>query len=400
MRPPYPSPGLPTTRADASATRTRVRPSSSRYPDRRACDDPPPSPRWPRCSPAAARKCPSGRSRPRSRSAPRSWPPSPTPPPRCPCSSTATAPPSSTSGSPACAPTRRCASSSASTWPRPRAPAPIRRRSPRRCGPSAPTCSRARAEVRPAARVGLVVHGVPGGPADDLWAGSWVQLRRVCPPFAPDRDADGVADAVDRCRDDPEDHDRFADDDGCPDRDNDGDGVLDAARWTGSEWVNCDGKLERGSHRRDCRDQPETINGEQDDDGCPEAFVADCGRLVVRIAYDPVTRELDPEGFLELDARRKQLGQRLSTRGVFVLEGHTAAGMPPAEARQLGLDMADKARAALIDRGFVHHTLEVRSSGADQPIADNDSEEGRRANHRVEIVAGLACLEPSSPLCP
>ncbi|PCC74836.1 OmpA family protein [Nannocystis exedens] len=260
--------------------------------------------------------------------------------------------------------------------------------------------ARVRAEVRPAARVALVVHGVPGGPADDLWAGSWVQLRRVCPPFAPDLDADGVADALDRCRDDPEDHDRFADDDGCPDRDNDGDGLLDAARWTGSEWINCDGKLERGIHRRDCRDEPETVNGEQDDDGCPEALVADCGRFVVRIGYDPVTRELDPDGFLELDARRKQLGQRLSTRGVFVLEGHTAAGMPPAEARQLGLDMADKARAVLIDRGFVHHALEVRSRGADQPIADNDSDEGRRANHRVEIVAGLACLEPSSPLCP
>ncbi|WAS97903.1 OmpA family protein [Nannocystis punicea] len=260
--------------------------------------------------------------------------------------------------------------------------------------------ARLRAEVRPPGRVALVVHGVAGGPADEPLAGSWVQLRRTCPPFAPDRDGDGHLDAVDRCIDTPEDYDRFVDDDGCPDRDNDGDGILDAARWTGSEWTNCDGKIERGIHRRDCRDQPETVNGEQDDDGCPEAFVADCGRFVVRVGYDPVTRELDPDAFLELDARRKQLGPRMHTGGVFVLEGHTDDSLPPGDARQLGLDMAGKVRDVLIDRGFVHEALSVRTRGGEQPIADNDSDEGRRANHRVEIVAGLACAAPSSPLCP
>ncbi len=44
-----------------------------------------------------------------------------------------------------------------------------------------------------------------------------------------DRDGDGLADEVDRCPDDPEDLDRFQDEDGCPDPDNDGDGVPDMA---------------------------------------------------------------------------------------------------------------------------------------------------------------------------
>ena len=260
--------------------------------------------------------------------------------------------------------------------------------------------ARFRAAVHPADRVALVVHGDRGGPPDDPLAGSWLQLRRVCPPFAPDRDRDGIADAPDRCVDEPEDYDRHEDDDGCPDRDNDGDGVLDAARWTGSEWVNCDGKLLPGKGRHDCRNLPETVDGEQDEDGCPEAFVAGCGRFVVRVPYDPDTGELSEEAFLELDARRRQLAPRYRTGGNFAIEGHTADDRPADEARRLGLAMAEKVRDALLRRGFPHVTLVAATRGAASPIADNATPEGRRDNYRVEIVAGLGCVEPSSPLCP
>ncbi|MDC0674317.1 hypothetical protein [Nannocystis radixulma] len=258
--------------------------------------------------------------------------------------------------------------------------------------------ARFRAAVHPADRVTLVVHGVPGGPPDDPLAGSWLQLRGLCPPYAPDHDRDGVADPDDPCPDLPEDYDRHQDHDGCPDRDNDGDGVLDAARWTGSEWVNCDGRLEPGKGRHDCRNQPETVDGEEDDDGCPEAFVAGCGRFVVRIPYDPDTLELDEHAFLELDARRKQLAPRYRTGGNFSLEGHTGDDLPPDQARRLGLTMAEKVRDTLVDRGFVHVMLVPTSRGADSPIAADA--EARRDNYRVELVAGLACATPSRPLCP
>jgi hypothetical protein len=63
-----------------------------------------------------------------------------------------------------------------------------------------------------------------------------------------DHDDDGLADAFDRCPDASEDHDRFADVDGCPDDDNDGDGVLD-----------------QGDA---CPDIPEDRDGFLDGDGC------------------------------------------------------------------------------------------------------------------------------------
>jgi len=80
-----------------------------------------------------------------------------------------------------------------------------------------------------------------------------------------DRDGDGYDDEVDACPDDPEDFDSFEDDDGCPDKDNDGDGVLDAATYGADGWVNNDTK-----DGVDCRNDPEDKDGFQDEDGCPD----------------------------------------------------------------------------------------------------------------------------------
>ncbi len=65
-----------------------------------------------------------------------------------------------------------------------------------------------------------------------------------------DRDGDGIPDVVDICPDDPEDIDGFDDDDGCPDLDNDEDGISDAVD--------------------DCPNEPEDMDGFQDADGCPD----------------------------------------------------------------------------------------------------------------------------------
>jgi len=69
-----------------------------------------------------------------------------------------------------------------------------------------------------------------------------------CPDL--DNDGDGIPDAKDQCPNDPEDKDGFQDEDGCPDFDNDKDGIPDAAD--------------------QCPNEPETVNGYADDDGCPD----------------------------------------------------------------------------------------------------------------------------------
>ena len=67
-----------------------------------------------------------------------------------------------------------------------------------------------------------------------------------------DRDGDDVVDELDLCPDDPEDIDGYEDEDGCPDPDNDQDGIVDVFD--------------------KCPNQPEVINGYQDEDGCPDSL--------------------------------------------------------------------------------------------------------------------------------
>jgi len=74
----------------------------------------------------------------------------------------------------------------------------------------------------------------------------------------PDTDGDGFLDNVDGCINQPETFNGFEDDDGCPDSipiDTDGDGIPDDVD--------------------ECSTEPETFNGFQDSDGCPDLICAD-----------------------------------------------------------------------------------------------------------------------------
>jgi hypothetical protein len=104
-----------------------------------------------------------------------------------------------------------------------------------------------------------------------------------CPD--PDNDLDGIPDTIDKCPNDPEDKDGFQDDDGCPDLDNDGDGIPDLNDACPNEKEDGKGKRPKDGCpsttedsdgdgvpdvRDKCPDEPEDKDGFQDDDGCPD----------------------------------------------------------------------------------------------------------------------------------
>ncbi len=66
-----------------------------------------------------------------------------------------------------------------------------------------------------------------------------------------DTDKDGIADEDDQCIDEAEDMDQFQDEDGCPEADNDEDGIVDADDAT-------------------CPNDAEDLDGFEDQDGCPD----------------------------------------------------------------------------------------------------------------------------------
>ncbi len=87
------------------------------------------------------------------------------------------------------------------------------------------------------------------------------------PLWAWDSDDDGIPNKYDLCKKEPEDKDNFEDTDGCPDVDNDKDGVCDP-------WVATQGKSSKyaatckGSDK--CENIPEDKDGFEDEDGCPD----------------------------------------------------------------------------------------------------------------------------------
>ncbi len=104
--------------------------------------------------------------------------------------------------------------------------------------------------------------------------------NKGCPIEAPkDRDGDGILDPSDKCIDQPEDMDGFQDEDGCPEPDNDNDGILDTADKCPNEAgpmqnMGCPILDKDGDGLNDdkdkCPNEPEDKDGFQDEDGCPD----------------------------------------------------------------------------------------------------------------------------------
>ena len=130
------------------------------------------------------------------------------------------------------------------------------------------------------AHAGVGFGTLPGVPLARVVIGvSWEAAGHEA-PVIDDRDADGVGDTRDRCPGIPEDPDGHMDDDGCPDQDNDNDGISDPADacpdHVGEGLVGCpagavssdlDGD---GIEPDECPLQPEDVDTYQDTDGCPD----------------------------------------------------------------------------------------------------------------------------------
>jgi outer membrane protein OmpA-like peptidoglycan-associated protein len=67
------------------------------------------------------------------------------------------------------------------------------------------------------------------------------------------------------------------------------------------------------------------------------------------------------------------------------IEGHTDSSGTAALNRSLSEQRAAAVRRALVERGVAPERLTVEGHGAERPIADNASAEGRQRNRRVEV---------------
>ena len=201
---------------------------------------------------------------------------------------------------------------------------------------------------------------VPMKPAEEcpLAVVDPVTGRRDC---ATDSDRDGVADAVDQCP--GTELGTQVDNQGCPKAkaavpgDEDKDGVPDA------------------------RDQcPHTGAGLQvDEAGCVVAQKT----AMAGITFQADSARLTAEGHDALDGVAETLKAQPALK--IEIAGHTDNVGSEAYNTLLSQQRADAVRAYLISKGIEQSRLTAVGYGELEPVAPNDTEDGRRANRRVEF---------------
>ncbi len=207
-----------------------------------------------------------------------------------------------------------------------------------------------------------------------------------------DSDGDGVPDYLDKCPDTPK--GTKVDASGCP-IDSDGDGVPDALdKCPGTpKGVKVDAKGcpvdTDGDGVPDYLDKcPGTPRGVPvDDTGCPLAGIEIAGNewfVRGKILFAVNKAALNPEA-QELLIRVATFLEK-NQQYVVEIQGNTDSTGPMAWNMELSKQRADSVRDFLVGNGVAAGRLTTKGFGPNEPIASNDTSEGRAMNRRVDFA--------------
>lgn len=199
-----------------------------------------------------------------------------------------------------------------------------------------------------------------------------------------DSDGDGVADGADQCPGTP--RGAVVDPRGCP-LDSDGDGVYDG--------IDQCPDTPKGAVV-DARGCPLDGDGDGVYDGLDKCPTTPKGAKVGKLGCS-VQLTLRGLSFGFDSATLMPAGQEILREAVIAMredptisveiQGHTDSRGPAEYNRVLGERRAGAVRDFLVGEGVEADRLSVRSYGETEPVADNDTEEGRAANRRVVLKA-------------
>jgi len=184
-------------------------------------------------------------------------------------------------------------------------------------------------------------------------------------PGTDDRDGDRVLDRDDYCPD------VFgAPPRGCPQvciDDNDGDGL--------SNPVDA------------CPDEPESRNGYEDADGCPDEVppeFADLSGVMEGINFDTdkATIKAGSKPIIDQAVEVMQKFPKLRVR----ITGHTDAVGPYRHNVDLSQRRSASVKSYMVSKGIEDRRIETAGLGPDQPIDTNDTKDGRARNRRIEFT--------------
>ncbi|MEO1332057.1 MAG: OmpA family protein [Myxococcota bacterium] len=205
----------------------------------------------------------------------------------------------------------------------------------------------------------------------------------------PDRDGDGVANDDDSCPDvagvAPT---------GCPATDADGDGVEDEDDACPNEA----GELENGCPNLDkdndgvpvptdaCPDEPETVNGYEDNDGCPDTVPEEIKQFtgtIKGITFRTGSAVIAVESYPLLDRAVSTLQEYPELRLRIV--GHTDSTGSASGNQRISEQRANAVRDYFVKKGVAAERLEALGKGEESPVASNETADGRAQNRRIDF---------------
>lgn len=111
-------------------------------------------------------------------------------------------------------------------------------------------------------------------------------------------------------------------------------------------------------------------------------------KYIVELKFYPDSSKLLPGEDVKIQMIASDLKNILLDDGYTVLiEGHTADVGKPAGQLNLSIERAQAVLNALNAQGVSKNIMSYKGCGGTLPVADNDTEEGRSKNRRVEIIA-------------
>ena len=221
--------------------------------------------------------------------------------------------------------------------------------------------------------------------------------------------------------------DKFEDGDGCPDLDNDKDGIVDAKddcpdEFGVKEENGCPVKDKDGDGIADkldkCPDKPESFNGIEDEDGCPDKAstveVTDKEiKILDKIYFETSKAAIKPVSFAVLDAVAAVL-KAVPKVGKVRVEGHTDDVGADEDNLKLSQDRSEAVVKYLVDKGIVGERLVAKGFGEGAALCkdfndlvlkgkkskkalDACREQNRRVQFKLLEMNGKAVPEGDSP---
>lgn len=231
----------------------------------------------------------------------------------------------------------------------------------------------------------------------------------VAPDGCPirDTDGDGIMDPDDQCVDKAETVNDFNDEDGCPESDRDGDGFWDDdGRGGGNDTCPDEAGVDPDGcpipdtdndgikdPQDSCVNDPETKNGYQDVDGCPDEVPKEIARFtgaIKGITFDTNKDTIRSSSRPTLDNAVKVLKDFPDIR--IEVSGHTDDVGEVADNQDLSRRRAESVKKYLVDAGIDASRIETVGFGEDKPveaIEEKDSssvkKKKRSNNRRIEF---------------